>query len=181
MSRVSGMRRAALAVAVVLVSGLPLGAQSESRMKEVRLTLASLSSGEDVTAASVFLPGDVTLAWFATPRVAIEPRIGFSYSSVKTPLGDTRSGGSIGVGAFVPFYLKADNGRSGLFVAPGLTVSEPFGDFGGRRLVAGGLDLGYKQPIRERISLRWALELRDRDSDDELRVGGSLGISLFWR
>lgn len=181
MSRVSGMRRAALAVAVVLVSGLPLGAQSEPRMKEVRLTLAGLSTGGDITTASVFLPGDAAVAWFATPRVAIEPRVGLVYTSIKTPLGDTRSGGTFGLGAFVPFYLKADNGRSGLFLAPGVTVSEPFGDLNGRRSVDGGVDVGYKQPIRERLSLRWALELRDRDSDDELRVGGSLGISLFWR
>lgn len=156
-------------------------AQSVKRPLELRVQVAGVTVGDDFTNISASLPGALAFAWYLTPRVAIEPRAGIAFNSVEVTPGDKRSGGSYSLGAFVPLYLRAEGGRSGLFIAPGIAVTDLFGDFDGPRVVQGGLDIGLKRRMGERMATRWALELRDRDSDDEVTIGGSFGLSFFWR
>ncbi len=181
MSRVSHVPPRLLAVALLFVLGTPLLAQGDTRQMELRVQLVGVTVGDAVSSASVTLPGSVAFAWYVGSRVAFEPGVTVGYTSFESAPGQKVSGGSVAVGAFVPIYLRADGGRSGLFVAPGIAVGQPFGDVGGSRVVSGGVDIGLKRRLGERMATRWALELRDRDRDDELTVGGSFGISLFWR
>ena len=174
--------RTALALSVVVAPLVaPVAAQSAKRPLELRVQVAGVTVGDDFTSVSASVPGALAFAWYLSPRVAIEPRAGITFNSVEVTPGDKRSGGSYSLGAFVPFYLRADGGRSGLFIAPGIAVTDQFGDFEGPRAVQGGLDIGLKRRLGERMATRWALEVRDRDSDDEVTFGGSFGLSFFWR
>ena len=181
MLRITHVLPSLRAAMLLCVLATPLVAQSGKRPLELRVQLVGVTVAEKVTSGSVSLPGSFAMAWYLGERVALEPRVSLGYASYETPSGETQSGGSLGVGAFLPLYLRADGGRSGLFVAPGISISEPLGDVGGSRAVSGGVDLGLKRRLGERMATRWALELRDRDYDDEITIGGSFGISFFWR
>jgi len=179
---ISPSRRAILALSAILTCvAAPAAAQDAKRPLELRVQVAGVTVGDDFTNISASLPGALAFAWYLTPRVAIEPRAGLAFNSVEVTPGDKRSGGSYSLGAFVPLYLRADGGRSGLFIAPGIAVTDLFGDFDGPRVIQGGVDVGLKRRLGERMATRWALEVRDRDNDDEVTVGGSFGLSFFWR
>lgn len=181
MQRVSVVNSAFRAALLLIALASPLAAQSEKKPLELRVQLAGVTVGENFTSASVSLPGAFAFAWYLSPRVAIEPRLQLSFSSVEVASGDKRNVGALSVGAFLPLYLRADGGRSGLFIAPGIAIAEPFGDIDAPRVVQGGVDVGLKRRLGERMATRWAVELRDYDNSDELTVGASFGLSFFWR
>lgn len=164
---------AALALAPVLADNT---LQAQGRPMEFRVDFFSLETSDGTTVINLEFPGSFALGFFLNPQFAIEPAVSFTNVS-----DDDIDGTIYGFGVFLPFYAKADHGKSGLFIAPGIALSGGSGDFDSDSNVDFGVDLGFKKPIRDKISARFALTLRDGDSYDKAAVGGSFGLTFHWQ
>ncbi len=161
-------------IALLLASATNV-AFAQDRAKEIRLDVARVQTNDDATTTVVSFPGSVSFALFLTPRVALEPRLGFGYSS-----SDDRSGGSLGAEFFVPLYLR-NGGRFGPFIAPGFGVSKTTGDLESDARVDYGVDVGVRAPMRETLAWRLALTVRDGDSFRDPLYGITFGVGFFFR
>lgn len=171
------IRWAALLSALVLAPALSANTlQAQGRPMEIRLDFIGVETSDGDTFLNLEFPGSVALAFYMTPQFAIEPKVFFANFS-----SDDVDGSFYGAGLFFPFYLTADNGKSGFFISPGLELSGGSGDFDQDSQVDYGIDLGVKNPVRENISLRFALTLRDGDSYNKAAFGATFGIGLHWR
>lgn len=150
--------------------------QAQGRPMEFRVDFFSLETSDGNTVINLEFPGSFALGFFLSPQFAIEPAVSFTNVS-----DDDVDGTIYGVGLFLPFYAKADHGKSGLFIAPGIAFLGGSGDFDIDSNVDYGIDLGFKNPIRDKISARFALTLRDGDSYDKAAVGATFGLTFHWQ
>lgn len=170
------IRTMALLPALVVASAVTShSVMAQGRPLEIRADFASLESNDGRTVIALKFPGSLAMAFYMNQQFAIEPSI-----SVTSLSGDN-DGTLYGAGLFFPFYFKADEGRSGFFVSPGAMVSGGSGDYDRDASFDYGVDLGIKMPLRERISSRLALTIRDGDSYNDLTFGATFGIGFFWR
>jgi hypothetical protein len=168
------MKRSVMTVAalVALAAGATSAeAQIGGRQVEVRLDMVQLQL--DPTALELAVPGSAAVGVYLSNRVAVEGRVGFFSSKI-----DDETFSGFGLGAFVPFYLKGDAGRSGLFVAPGLEFNK-FKDMDA--MVDYGVDVGLKLKKSEMLSWRVAATLRDGDSYGDMALGATLGLGIFFK
>lgn len=163
-----------VAGAMALTPALEGGSiQAQGRSLELRTDFISLENSDDVTRLALVFPGNLAMAFYMNEQFALEPSAAISHVSTD---GDDNTAWALGM--FFPFYFNRDMGRTGLFLSPGLLLS----DFGGDDTnVDFGLDVGWKWRLRDRISSRLALTFRDGDSTDDAIIGLTWGIGLFWR
>jgi hypothetical protein len=157
----------AVIVSVLAMGTVGIEAQTSDRPLELRLDVAQLSI--DPVGISAFFPGSGAIAVYLSEKLAVEGRASFGYSD---------SFWSLGAGASVPFYLAADGGRSGFFVAPALDLGKAKES---DLLLDYGVDAGIKIPFGDRTSWRVAATVRDGDSFGDITFGAQVGMSLFFR
>jgi hypothetical protein len=158
----------------LLIGAVP--AMAQGRPLEIRVDMVSFQTSDGDTFIDLDFPGTLAFAFYFTPQFAIEPRVTLSNVS-----SDNFDGTLYGAGLFLPFYFKADEGKSGFFLAPGGEVTGGTGDYDFDSQFDYGLDAGIKFAVRERISTRFALTLRDGDSYNEAAFGATFGIGFHWR
>ncbi len=144
-------------------------------IEELRVDLVGLSLGGGGTSLNAAVPGGLSLGLYLSEKLAVEPtfRLGF----LSPDEGDSQV--TLGAGVMVPYYFAGDRGRTGLFVAPTLSLSKVGdADLG----IDFGADIGLKRALSEKTAWRLAATLRTGDSSgDEMVLGGVIGISLFLR
>jgi hypothetical protein len=166
-----------LVAAAVLVAAVSAAAEAqEGRQVEIRLDFASLQTSDGSTAVSLEFPGTVAVGFYMNQNFALEPRVGLRFIS-----SDLVSGNILEAGVFAPYYFAGDFGKTGVFVAPGVTVSKGSGDLEYDAQTDYGVDLGIKLAMRDRISSRIALTFRDGDSSPDPVIGATFGIGYFFR
>jgi len=143
---------------------------SQVRVEEVRIDLAGLSTTGG-TRLQAGIPGALALGVYLSDAVALEPRASFDYSKPDGEDGTL----NLDFGVYAPFYLSGNRGHSGLFLAPGVSVTK-LGD--ADATFDFGADLGYKIGATDRMSWRVAAEVRNFD---DLQIGGRFGVSIWWR
>lgn len=171
----SGRLRTAIAVLLMALLRTTAGA-AQSNPLEIRLDIVTLLTSGDRSRLEVGFPRFLAMAFYLDERVAFEPRVGV--------VRESDGSGSVtrwSAGMFLPVHFSPGDARRGPFAAPGVEISKRSGDVPSDALLDFGVDLGYKLPLRERLSARIALLLRDGDSSSESVLGGSVGVSLFWR
>ncbi len=167
------------AFAVLALTALAVGSAEaqERRSKEIRLDMISFQASDGSSVGFVAFPAaNVALGIYLNQKVAIEPMVGMNFIS-----GDNFSGQVLSFGTFVPYYFKGDGGRSGLFLSPGLMFSKGTGDLETDGEFDYGVDFGFRKVWRDNLSWRGALTLRDGDSFDDMAIGASFGLGLFWK
>jgi hypothetical protein len=159
-----------LYVGAVLVGVSATAVQAQRKVEEIRIDLAgaTVTGGLSLGAG---IPGGLALGVYLSDKLAIEPRANFGY--------DKPEGGDgtliLDLGVYAPFYLSGDRGHSGLFIAPGFSYQK-FGDADGELQL--GADVGMKRKLSEKLSYRFAAEIRN---PDDLQIGGVFGVSIWWR
>jgi hypothetical protein len=177
----SFVRNTMLATALLLAATTTAEAQAR-REKELRIDLVGFQTADGNTEFGIGLPGTVALGIYMNKNIAIEPLIQFNNFS-----GDGFSGGIMQAGVFVPYYLKGDAGRSGLFVSPGLLYGKGTGDLESDGTFDFGVDVGVKKVMRDNVVMRIAGNLRTGDSyedangDSVIGFGATFGIGIFWK
>jgi hypothetical protein len=177
----SFVRKTALATVLMLAATTAAQAQ-ERREKELRVDLVGLESNDGTTNFGIGIPGNVALGIYLNKNIAIEPTISFNSTS-----GDGFSASFMQFGVFVPYYLKGDTGRSGLFISPGLLYGKAGGDLESDGTVDFGVDVGWKKPMRDNVVMRIAANVRTGDSyedvngDSQVAIGATFGIGVFWK
>jgi hypothetical protein len=161
----------AMAVVALAAGASSAQAQIGGRQVEIRLDLAELML--DPVRLGAGLPGSAAVGIYLSDRLAVEGRVGFAYADA-----EPESSWGLSLGAYLPFYLAADGGRSGLFVAPGLDLAK-IKDIDAA--VDYGVDVGMKLKKSERLSWRIAATLRDGDSYADMALGANLGLSIFFK
>ncbi len=151
-------------------------AMAQGRPLELRVDMISFQTSDGDTFVELEFPGSLAMAFYLTNQFAIEPRVAVSNTS-----SDNFDGTVYGAGLFLPFYFKADEGKSGFFLAPGAEMTGGTGDFDFDTRFNYGLDAGIKFAVRERISTRFALTVRDGDSYVDPAFGATFGIGFHWR
>lgn len=161
------MKIKSMLAGAVMVFGLASGVSAQGfKLQELRLNVAdlNLSNGTSIEAG---FPGSASAGFFFNDKVALEPTIGIF----------AREGfNSVGVGAALAYYLDGDHGKTGLFVAPTVSMFKAK-DIDSE--VNYGADLGYKIAMRDNISARVAGTVRDGDSYNDVAFGVSLGFSFY--
>lgn len=176
----SFVRKTALA-ATLLVAATTVSQAQERREKELRVDMVMFQTVDGNTQFGIGLPGEVALGIYLNKNIAIEPTVAFTSLS-----GDGFSGTMMQFGVFVPYYLKGDAGRSGLFVAPGLLYGKGGGDLETDGATDFGVDVGWKKSMRDNVVMRIAGNIRTGDSyeiagDSKMAIGASFGIGVFWK
>lgn len=157
----------------VLVAAMATSASaqfSQVRVEEVRIDLAGLSTTGG-TRLFAGIPGALALGVYLSDAVALEPRASFDYTKPDGQDGTL----NLDFGVYAPFYFSGNRGHSGLFLAPGMSITK-LGD--ADATFDFGADLGYKIRSTERMSWRVAAEIRNFD---DLEIGGRFGLSIWWR
>jgi hypothetical protein len=173
-------RSLVLGAAALALGATTASAQMMGKPKELRIDMVSLSLPTDATNLNIGFPGSLAIAIYLNDNIAIEPFVGLDFNS-----GDaTIEGGSFALGAMVPYYLAGGMGKSGFFVAPGLSIGKFFGDqataFGDEMLLDYGVDVGLKREWKTNVGQRFAITLRDGDSYADLTIGATAGITIRW-
>lgn len=158
----------------MLIAAAP--AMAQGRPLELRVDMFSFETSDGNNSLELNFPGSLAMAFYMTPQFAIEPQLTLSNQS-----GDNVDGTIYGAGVFFPFYFKADEGRSGFFLSPGAMIVGGTGDYDFDSQVNYGADVGIKFAVRERISTRFAVTLRDGDSYNDPAFGATFGIGFHWR
>jgi hypothetical protein len=168
------MKRSVMTAAalVALAAGATSAeAQIGGRQVELRLDVAALEL--DPVRLGAGLPGSAAVGIYLNDKVAVEGRVGFAFADA-----EPESSWGLNVGAYVPFYLAGDGGRSGLFVAPGLDLGK-IKDVDAT--IDYGVDVGLKLKKSDLISYRVAATLRDGDSYADMAIGANVGIAIFFK
>ncbi len=169
-------------IATALLLAATTAQAQERREKELRIDLVGFSSVDGNTQFGIGLPGQVALGIYLNKNIAIEPTISFDSFS-----GDGFSATMMQVGVFVPYYLKGDAGRSGLFVSPGLMYGKAGGDLDSDGTIDFGVDVGVKRTMRENVVMRIAGNIRTGDNyqdaggDSVIGFGATFGLGIFWK
>jgi hypothetical protein len=160
--------------AIALSPALGTGAlQAQGQALELRVDFASLQNSDGNTAIALLFPGSLAMAFYMNQQFALEPTAVVTHVST-----DDEDFTAWALGMFLPFYFNRDMGRTGFFVSPGLLLSKSSGSDSNVDL---GLDVGYKWRLRDRISSRLALTLRDEEGADDTIIGLTWGLGFFWR
>ena len=149
---------------------------AQGKPLEIRVDFVTIETSDGDTDIGIEFPGSLAMAFYFSNQFAVEPAV--LIRNINTDAGNATL---FGAGVFLPFYFKADEGKSGFFVAPGVAFTKATGDFESDALVDYGVDVGIKLPVKDRISTRLALTFRDGDSSDKSVIGASVGIGFFWR
>jgi hypothetical protein len=124
----------------------------------------------------------VSLAFYTSPKVAVEPSATLSFLAT--------DGGTVLVallGVNVPIYSQETWGRSGFYFSPGLDIIF-LGTSGGGGNTATqlglGMDVGTKIPVMDAVSFKVgggaAYRLENDTFSDGLILSGLVGISVFF-
>jgi hypothetical protein len=150
------------------------------------LTLDMNNPDGDDNNATVFGfgSGNVSVAFYLTEMIALEPIITFDYMSPET--GDAAS--SLGLNLGVPIYLKKGFGQAGgFFVEPFFGINSNDGGAGDAvSQMHFGLALGTKLKISDdffwRIQAFYQNTMENEDDflPQETDIGLSGGVSLYW-
>ena len=168
------LRGMVVAGGMVLTPALGAGVlHAQGQSLELRVDFASLQNSDGNTAIVLLFPGSLAMAFYMNQQFALEPTALLGH--VSTDNGDNTFWA---LGMFFPFYFNRDMGRTGFFVSPGLLLSKSSGSDSSVDL---GLDVGYKWRLRDRISSRLALTLRDEEGADDTIIGLTWGLGFFWR
>lgn len=171
----SVLRRAFAVAALVGASAVSAQAQMGGlKVEEIRIDLASINITNG-TFLEAGIPGSLALGVYLNDKLALEPTLGFAYLK---PDGAADGTSVVSLGVFAPYYFAGDRGHSGLFVAPGVSITKVTDidaaiDF--------GADIGFKGKMSDKVSWRAAAQLRDGDSFTDASIGGSFGLSVWWR
>lgn len=126
--------------------------------------------------------GNLTVAFYLTEMIALEPMLTFDYSSPET--GDAQSSWGLNVG--VPIYLKKGWGKAGgLFVTPfiGYNSISSGGNSGGAMHF--GANAGTKIKISDNLFWRGAVgfDMGQENTDDGIpkmtTIGLQFGLTAF--
>jgi hypothetical protein len=161
----------AMAVLGLAAAATSAEAQIGGRQVEVRLDFVNLEL--DPVRLGAGLPGSAAVGVYLSDKLAVEGRVGLAFVDA-----EPESSWGLNVGAFLPFYLAGDAGRTGLFVAPGLEIAK-IKDVDAA--INYGLDFGLKLKKSELISYRVAATLRDGDSYGDMAIGANFGIGIFFK
>jgi hypothetical protein len=143
-------------------------------VEEIRIDLAGLSTTNG-TRLFGGIPGAIALGIYVSDAVALEPRASFEYVNPDVkPEGESGSL-NLDFGVYAPVYFSGNRGRSGIFVAPGISITKRADT---DATIDVGADIGYKVRSSDRLSWRVAAELRNFD---QMELGGRFGLSIFWR
>ena len=164
------------ALSLLLLLVAPSLVSAQGKPLEIRVDFVSIETSDGDTDIGIEFPGSLAMAFYFSNQLALEP--GLMIRNINTDAGNATL---FGAGLFAPFYFKADEGKSGLFIAPGVVFTKATGDFESDALVDYGVDFGIKLPVKDRISTRLALTFRDGDSSDKAVIGASVGVGFFWR
>jgi hypothetical protein len=126
-----------------------------------------------------------SIAFYVTPRVAVEPSVLYRYSHESESGQASITNTSLMLDVAIPFYLGAGGGHSGPFVAPlaGISRYSSTGN-SAQQFVVGG-DVGTKLQLNDRVSFRLAAEVVEglkHESDglpSSTTVAGIFGVSVF--
>jgi hypothetical protein len=176
------------AVAALAILGLAAtSATAQGRGPELTVGLASIGmetyDGE-FNYTQLYVPsGMLRLAFFLSPKVAIEPTVSLNIWS-----GEENSFRAIGLGAFVPYYFNGDQGMTGFYVAPGIGILS-YGDEDGSNgsqmwfAAEGGKKFKLSDSAFLRLAAQYYMESENRDEglDKYSNLGVILGVSLFLR
>lgn len=171
-----------LASVVLLV---PSAGRAQSGQIELRLDAVRAQSFSESLSLSVAAPGSAAVAYYFTPALALDARlVGLSYASTELPDGTSRSSTSAQFAAYLPYHFGGTRGRSGFFVAPGLSygtssTSGGTGPNSSSSFFTWGAEVGFKKAIRGNVSLRAAATYEDGDRPET--IGATGGISVFFR
>jgi hypothetical protein len=173
-------RSLVLGAAALALGATTASAQMMSKPKEVRIDMLTLATSDGNTGLTLGFPGTLAIAIYMNDNIAIEPFFSLDFAS-----GDgVVEGGSYALGVMVPYYLAGGQGKTGIFVAPGLQIGNNFGDqadvFGDEMAVNYGLDVGIKREWKTNVGQRFAINVRDGDSFAELAFGVTAGITIRW-
>ncbi len=163
----------------------PSVGRAQSGQIELRLDAVRVQSYEDALSLSVVAPGNAAVAYYFTPALALDARfVGLSYGRTELPDGSTRSTTAVQLAAYLPYHFGGTRGRSGLFVAPGISYANASTSGGtpgssSSSVFTWGAELGFKRAIRGNVSLRAAATYEDGDRPET--IGATGGISVFFR
>ncbi len=159
----------------------PAVARAQSGQIELRLDAVRVQSFSEALSVGIAAPGTAAVAYYFTPALAIDARfLGLSYARSELPNGSTRSSTSAQVAAYLPYHFGGARGRSGFFVAPGLTYATTSASGSSNNtFFTWGAELGFKKAIRGNVSLRAAVTYEDGDRPET--IGATGGISVFFR
>jgi hypothetical protein len=173
--------RSTMLATALLLAATTVQAQ-ERREKELRVDFVGFQSADGNTQFGIGLPGTVALGIYLNKNIAIEPMLQFDSFS-----GDGFSATMMQVGVFVPYYLKGDAGRSGLFISPGLMYGKAGGDLDSDGTIDFGVDVGVKKSLRDNVVMRIAGNIRtgdnyeDANGDSVIGFGATFGLGIFWK
>lgn len=176
----SFVRSTMLATALLLAA--TTAQAQERREKELRIDLVGFQTADGNTQFGIGLPGTVALGIYMNKNIAIEPMLQFDSFS-----GDNFSATMMQIGVFVPYYLKGDAGRSGLFISPGLMYGKAGGDLDSDGTIDFGVDVGVKKSLRDNVVMRIAGNIRtgdnyeDANGDSVIGFGATFGLGIFWK
>lgn len=171
----SVLRRAFAVAALVGASAVTAQAQMGGlKVEEIRIDLASINITNG-TFLEAGIPGSLALGVYLNDKLALEPTLGFGYLK---PEGAADGSTLLSLGVMAPYYFAGDRGHSGLFVAPGVMITK-ITDIDAA--IDFGADIGFKGKMNDKVSWRAAAQLRDGDSFGDASIGGSFGLSIWWR
>ena len=178
----------------LVVAGLGLAlvantAQAQKPGPEIGVQFIGLNmgnpDGDDNNSTSFgFGSGDLSVAFYLTPMIALEPMLTFGYSSPET--GDAQSAWGLTLG--VPIYLKKGFGREGgFFVEPFFGMESNDGGAGDAVSQTHlGVALGTKLKISDdffwRIQAYYKNTMENEDDflPQQTDIGLSGGLSMYW-
>lgn len=188
----SVIRRSVMALALVGAAAVTSEAQGLKvgpiKIEEIRLDVANLIMVSDAFtaigvgapstssgAAAAIMPSSIALGIYLNDKIALEPAI--SFVNFAPDGGDATN--VIGLRLAVPYYLGADRGKTGLFVAPVVQVGMITDD---DTMVDFGVDFGIKRAMADNVSWSLAGVFRTGDTyDPESVIGARFGLSVFLR
>jgi len=188
------------ALTALAVGAMAVSAQAQEKATEITAGVAGLqytsydggSTFEGATGGGYFAVG-----FYMSPKMAIEPTIGFNYFSISVdePFSDFNNHTSVlTVGVALPYYFNEGWGRQGPYLAPRVAYSstsvkpcsddtDPFCDSTTASQFSLGLALGTKVPLNDMAALRIQAAYDYLFESDDLssasQFGGSLGLSIF--
>jgi hypothetical protein len=123
--------------------------------------------------------GSISLGFYLSPGLSIEPTVSFSRLS-----GGGETFTIFGVGAAVPLYFAKGWGRKGPYLAPRATYNSISGSGESTTQITAGAAIGTKVPLNDMAALRLQANFDygfPSDLDGTTAFGALIGLSVFLR
>ena len=162
---------------LLAICALPARAQLSllgKPIEEVRVDIQGISMSSWGTTVNAGIPGSLAIGLYLNDRIGIEPTLGLTVIAPDDANGRTEITGGFGF----PYYVRGDRGHSGYFVSPSVEIRKVSNQ---SAVFSYGADLGYKAKLNDGLSVRMAMNLRDKDftTSDGFVFRGIIGLSFF--